>query len=353
MSRHDTRVAAHVTAAEQVVREQVAARASPVHVRGGYSMQEMAHGAFSISARIVLRTRVAASAAGAGFGGFMASFMRGITLILLTLSMTTGFAQTPAQAPKTRTRQHAIRKKTAAKPPVLPPLPGGPLQQVPMTDLPATAPQVSYQNGALTIVSQNSTMGDILREVHKQTGATIDIPPNANDRVATRLGPGPARDVIDKLLDGSNFNYVIVGTPANPTSLASVVLTPKPAGGATQTASAFQPQPQYQPQQVQAFPAPGMGPGSQIVAQQPPSEDEDAETAEEDPQDDGEQQDQAQDQPNQNNGAQVSPDGTQPPNGGPKTPEQILEMLRQRMPQRPPQQNGGQPPQPPQQVPEE
>lgn len=277
------------------------------------------------------------------------SFNRAILLILLALSVATGLAQSPATTK--RTPHHAIRKKAAAKAPVLPPLPGGPLQQVSMNDLPATAPQVSYQNGALTIVSQNSTMGDILREVHKQTGATIDIPSNANDRVATRIGPGPARDVLDKLLDGSNFNYVIVGAPANPASLVSVVLTPKPAGGATQTAAAFQPQPQYQ-QPVQAFPAPGMGPGSQIVAQQPvPSGDDDTETAEEDPQ---QQDDAEQDQSGQNagqNGAQVSPDGTQAPNGGPKTPEQILEMLRQRLPRQP--QNPGQPPQQPQQVPEE
>ena len=281
----------------------------------------------------------------------MASFNRGMLLILLTLSLATGFAQTAAQPTTTRTRRHGASKKAAVKPPVLPPMPGGPLQQVSMNDLPATAPQVSYQNGALTIVSQNSTMGDILREVHKQTGATIDIPPNANDRVATHLGPGPARDVLDKLLDGSNFNYVIVGAPANPASLVSVVLTPKPAGGPAQTAAAFQPQPQYSPQPVQAFPAPGMGPGSQIVAQQPvPSGDDDTETAEEDPQEDAEQQDQS-GQNAEQNGAQASPDGTQAPNGGPKTPEQILEMLRQRLPRQ--QQNPGQPPQQPQQVPEE
>jgi hypothetical protein len=65
-----------------------------------------------------------------------------------------------------------------------------------------------------------------------------------------------------------------------------------------------------------------MGPGGPVV--QPPNEDEvDAEEKdEEDPAD----QEQAQDQTG--NGAPTGQDGS-PPNQGPKTPEQILEMIRQ------------------------
>jgi len=37
-------------------------------------------------------------------------------------------------------------------------------------------PQVNYQNAQLTIVATNSTLGDILRAVRKQTGAEIEIP---------------------------------------------------------------------------------------------------------------------------------------------------------------------------------
>jgi hypothetical protein len=87
-------------------------------------------------------------------------------------------------------------------------------------------PQVSYRDAQLTIVAANSTLGDILRAVRKQTGAEIEIPA-ATERVVTHLGPGPARDVIAELLNGSRFNYVLLGSPADSTVLARVVLVAK------------------------------------------------------------------------------------------------------------------------------
>jgi len=201
-----------------------------------------------------------------------------------------------------------------------------------MAQLPSIPPQVTYQNGMLTIVAQNSSLGDILHEVHRRTGATIEVPPTANERVVTRIGPGPAREVLVTLLNGAGYNYVMVGTASDSSALASVILTSKPAGstgGGTVTA-AYQPPPQYVNQQ--AVMAPGMGPGGP-VAQPTPNEDEvDAEEKdEEDPAD----QEQAQDQTG--NGTATAQDGSQP-NSGPKTPEQILEMLRQH--QQPPPQPG-------------
>jgi hypothetical protein len=92
---------------------------------------------------------------------------------------------------------------------------------------PAAAPVVNYQNGKLTIVAKNSTLGDILRAIAAKTGAAIDLPEAANERVVSQLGPAPARDVMAALLNGSHFNYVMVGTEADPKSVARVVLTAK------------------------------------------------------------------------------------------------------------------------------
>lgn len=177
----------------------------------------------------------------------------------------------------------------------------------------------------LTIVAENSSLGDILREVHKSTGAVIDVPANANERVVTRLGPGPARDVLADLLNGSTFNYVMTGSAADPAGLSSVMLMTK-TGGA-QTASP--PPVQYEPQQ--AVMAPGMGPGGPVVQQPASDEEADAEDKEED---DTGDEDQAKDQGQTPPGAVPPADGSQP-NAGPKSPEQILEMLRQHAP------NGG------------
>ena len=101
--------------------------------------------------------------------------------------------------------------------------------------MPAVPPQVQYSQGQLTIVAENSTLADILRGVRKQTGAVVEIPPNATERVVAHLGPGPARDVLATLLNGSHFNYVMMGSPAHPDSVDRLILTSK-TGGAPETA---------------------------------------------------------------------------------------------------------------------
>lgn len=121
--------------------------------------------------------------------------------------------------------QHKTKKQQF---PPLPSGPTGPVQQVPLDSIAPVLPQVTYENEQLTIVAPNSTLADILRAVRKQTGADIEIPV-APERVVTHLGPGPARDVLAELLNGSRFNYVLVGSPANDAALTRVVLVAKTA----------------------------------------------------------------------------------------------------------------------------
>lgn len=90
-------------------------------------------------------------------------------------------------------------------------------------------PTVTFENGALTIIAFNATLRDVLEMVHSQTGAVIDIPADANERVVVRLGPGPVRRVLDSLLVGSAYNYVVLGSAADPNALAKVILTAKPS----------------------------------------------------------------------------------------------------------------------------
>jgi hypothetical protein len=130
-----------------------------------------------------------------------------------------------ADTPKTHPVHKA--KKQPAPPPPLPSGPQGPVPQVPLDAIPAVAPQVSYQDGQLTIVAPNSTLSDILRAVRKYTAADIEIPATANERVVTHLGPGPAREVMAELLNGSHFNYILLGSPEDANALVRVVLVPK------------------------------------------------------------------------------------------------------------------------------
>lgn len=264
-------------------------------------------------------------------------------LILLGLALLAPVSLAQKVA-STAAQRHRKSHKAAPKPAVLPPMRPGPLPQLPMDLMPATPPRVSYQNGLLTIEAHNSTLGDILRDVHKLTGATIDIPPDATERVVTRLGPGAPRDVLASLLNGSTFNYVMLGSSSDPTGVASLVLTTKPAAGTTQTAAnTFQsPQPVYPTQ----MPAQPFIPQQQVVAQPAAGEGDDANADEQDAADENADQDQS-DAQDANGAVQQEPQ-QQPPNAGPKTPEQILEMLRRQQPMPP-----GQPGMPPQQQPPE
>jgi hypothetical protein len=94
-------------------------------------------------------------------------------------------------------------------------------------------PKVTYLNGQLTITARNSRLGDVLRAVSTQTGAVIEFPADrAEERIFAQTAPGPVRDVLAKLLSGSRFNYVMLGSPSNPNLLQRMILTnsDQPAG---------------------------------------------------------------------------------------------------------------------------
>ncbi len=202
------------------------------------------------------------------------------------------------------------KKKVVEKPP-LPPLPSGPTgplqSQISLDAIPAVPPQVSYQNGQLTIIAANSTLSDILKAVRKQTGAEIEIPA-ANDRVVTRLGPGPAQEVMAELLNGSRFNYVVLGSPQDANALTQVVLVPK-----TGVENAPQ-QAGNQPPQIVDVP-PEMDDANNADAATAPDEGATDDNA-----------DQQQPQPAE---AEQPPAGT-PEQPGVKTPQQMLQEMQQR-----------------------
>lgn len=147
---------------------------------------------------------------------------------------------TPAFSGQRHPEHKRAAKQEQPAPPAQPATPPGPLVPLTLAQTPANPPQVSYQNGELTINAQNSTLGDILRAVRAQTGADIDVPPNASERVVSHFGPGPARQVLSELLDGSHFNYVMTGSPSDANVLQRVILTPK-AAGSEQVAAQSQP----------------------------------------------------------------------------------------------------------------
>jgi hypothetical protein len=89
----------------------------------------------------------------------------------------------------------------------------------------ATQPVVTYANGKLTVKAWNASLAEVLRAISAETGIVIDFPAaSAKERIYLREGPGTIRQVLANLMNGSGFNYVIMGSPDSPDKLTRVVL---------------------------------------------------------------------------------------------------------------------------------
>ncbi len=203
---------------------------------------------------------------------------------------------------------HKAKQRTKKTPPVVeaaqtPAAPPTLEQQSPV------APEVTYNNGLLTIASTNATLSQVLRSVQTQTGAIIEIPPGGgSERVVATLGPGKPQAVLASLLNGSKFNYVILGEADNPGTVKKVILLAK-AGGSSGQMSEMTAQNISRPQQLQP---------QQAV--EPPDD--------EYPQNEPEIENQNQlvpGQPGMPGAENLTPDSVNPPT---RTPEQMLQELQ-------------------------
>ena len=90
---------------------------------------------------------------------------------------------------------------------------------------PAPSPSIEYQNGLLTIEAFDSTLGDVLSAIVRKTGILIEGADSAPEKVAFVFGPAPPSVVLDRLLEGSRFGYVIIGQPDNHNQVQRVILS--------------------------------------------------------------------------------------------------------------------------------
>ena len=187
-------------------------------------------------------------------------------------SATPGNSPTPAKTTKPVQHHSAKRGKNATPEPQGVPSPPPPLTPEQMAPV---APKVSYQAGQLTIESQNATLAQVLRSVQAKTGGSFDIPGSANsDRVVAQLGPGQPRDVLAKLLDGSKFNYIILGSPSQPGSVQKLILTPRqnvPNANTAQNRPVQPPSQELQPEDEYTPPEPSPLDDNSASGTQPPT----------------------------------------------------------------------------------
>jgi len=184
----------------------------------------------------------------------------------------------------------------------VPPLPATLMNSAPVN------PNVTLANGLLTIDAPNSTLSDVLKGVHNATGAEIEGA-SPSERVAVRLGPGDPRQVIAALLEGTPYDYFILGSQEKPNAVTRIVLTQSQEGASAQNAPASRPQPPTpQPQANDNSDS-----STDDVAAQPAPEAQTEQT-----------------QPAPQQPAQNAANGQNTPNGqnAPKTPDQLFRELQ-------------------------
>jgi len=258
-------------------------------------------------------------------------FLTVLLLMLISAASTLANAQKPKKPAVQKEQKQAIQQETP---------PSTPTQSQPEPPAtpehgPSSPPDVIFKGGQLTITARNSTLGDVLNAVKQKTGASVDMPASSSERVVGQFGPGAPRDVMAQLLNGSHYDYVLMGSPADPGALNKIVLMARASG----------PEPAAPPQQSQPSAA-GFQQGLQVVPQVQTDQAED--NAGEMPPDVAppEEEQQQQEQPDQveppDQQEQAQPG--QPGQPVVKTPEQLLRELQQQQQQQQ-QQNGQQPPQ--------
>jgi hypothetical protein len=107
---------------------------------------------------------------------------------------------------------------------------------------------ILFQDGLLSLTSNRGSLADVLNEIREHIGADINVPAGAEQElVAVSLGPGSPREVLSQLLNGSRYNFIIVGTDADMNKVSRVIISAKSAGD---VAAQIQPPPQPEPEPV-------------------------------------------------------------------------------------------------------
>jgi hypothetical protein len=167
--------------------------------------------------------------------GFLETSIRGLALSLLALLVVPailGGKNLLAQTPAPQSTKPAQQQKAAAKPAqprrraaaharavsieprpapeaIAAPAPAPPASVWPANQPPNQA-KVSWDSRGLEIEASNSSLDQVLHQVAVDTGVRLEGL-TQDQRIFGTYGPGPARDVLAKLLDGSGYNVLMIG----------------------------------------------------------------------------------------------------------------------------------------------
>ena len=113
--------------------------------------------------------------------------------------------------------------------PMNPPQPTAQAAEVPLrpAEMPPKPPRVSYVGGQLTVIAEHSMLNDVLNGIRNAAGIKMEGLGGSNDRVFGQFGPGSPRVVIDSLLNGSHYDFIILSALDTPDKVQRVILSPR------------------------------------------------------------------------------------------------------------------------------
>lgn len=68
-------------------------------------------------------------------------------------------------------------------------------------------------------------MSDILSRIQRATGARLEGTQPDSERVFGTFGPGTPRQVLDSLLTGSRYDFILLGAVDDPSKLQTIILS--------------------------------------------------------------------------------------------------------------------------------
>ncbi|HLJ88588.1 MAG TPA: hypothetical protein VKZ53_17340 [Candidatus Angelobacter sp.] len=113
-----------------------------------------------------------------------------------------------------------------------------------LSEKPPLPPKITFAQGQLTIVANNSTLGDVIGGFCKATGAKQEGDVGAaTERVFGQFGPDVPAAVLDALLKGSSYGFIAVGDPDDPGSVKQLILLSRSTALVQNGVAAQSPQP--------------------------------------------------------------------------------------------------------------
>ena len=140
---------------------------------------------------------------------------------------------------------------------------------------PPNPPNISFANGELAIIANNSSLADIVTGIERATGVRVEGTRPDSERVFGQFGPGSPRDVLNSLFDGSRYDFILVGSLENPADVRTIILSPHgnaPAAGVNAANNQPYRPPENSEEQEENEPAPVYRGGEGQPVQIAPSE---------------------------------------------------------------------------------